>query len=149
MEKHMERYLAIKKEFKNFLQLWEELGKNITLQQKFVKNYHKDLFRINELVHCTTFGHEALKTLCERFYWSGLFKKVTLTSNEGAKHYFLISHLNQRDNLLQLRGLLEGITVEHFDTSSSVFLNHVRDMIRAIDEEQESIKSKSQNNEQQ
>lgn len=141
MEKHLETYYAIEHEFENFKKLWTTLGepKYSDVRAKYLKNYGQGMFRINDLLHCSTFGHDALKSLCDRFYWSGIFKKMTLTSNFGDKHYYVINKERQYENLKQLKDSLGQVTLDNFNNSKLISNTHVTNLMKAIDE----LKSKA------
>jgi len=139
----MEIYYAIEHEFENFKKLWDTLGQHTEVKQKYLKNYSQGMFRINDLLHCTTFGHDALKSLCDRFYWSGIFKKMTLTSNFSDKHYYVLNKERQYENLKQLKESLGSVTISDFDNSKLILNTHITQLMKAIDE------LKTKNNEQQ
>ncbi len=129
-----ERYELLMEDWKAFRELWKKIGEkeNSLLRKKFLPRYADGMFTINQLVKCTTFGHDNLKTLCNRFYWSGLLFKIDEKSQDSVKHYFSIV-TTTRGQYKMLKNLMGMIVSEIGKDQVNELVIHIRELIEYIE----------------
>lgn len=128
-----EKYDFLMRDWDAFMALWKKIGERTDVKNKYLPRYKDGMFTINQLIHCTTFGHDNLKTLCNRFYWSGLLFKIEERNQHSVKHYF-VSVTTPRGQYKMLKNLMNSVVSQIENPGIEELANHIQELILHLEE---------------
>lgn len=130
-----ERYKYLMRDWKSFMELWKKIGdkEHNDVRQKYLPRYHDGMFTLNQLIKCTTFGHDNLKTLCNRFFWSGLLFKMDERNQDSVKHYF-VTVTTPRGQYKMLKNLLNSVVTQIENPGVKELSVHIQELILHLEE---------------
>ena len=117
------------------MELWKKIGEDEhnDVREKYLPRYKDGMFTLNQLIKCTTFGHDNLKTLCNRFFWSGLLFKLDERNQDSVKHYF-VSVTTPRGQYKMLKNLLNSVVSQIENPGVEELSNHIQELILHLEE---------------
>jgi hypothetical protein len=130
-----ERYEYLMRDWNAFMELWKKIGEkeHNDVREKYLPRYKDGMFTLNQLIKCTTFGHDNLKTLCNRFFWSGLLFKLDERNQDSVKHYF-VSVTTPRGQYKMLKNLLNSVVSQIENPGVEELSNHIQELILHLEE---------------